>query len=323
MRSYDGGRIQREQIAGHPRSSTIRHVTTSDLPSLPAGVIVERGPGGLLRLQIRTRAASAEVYPHGAHVTAWHPGHSVAPVLWMSEHSSFAPTKPIRGGVPICFPWFGPHAAHRDAPAHGFARLLEWKLGGAAELPDGGIRLWFTLAGAGLSAAWPHRFAATFTVAVGAALGLELEVQNPGEETWSFEEALHSYFRISDAERVQISGLEGCSYIDKTAGNAVRTQGASPIRFAGETDRVYLNTHAECVLEDEGLRRRIRVTKEHSASTVVWNPWTAKARSMSDFGDDEWRGMACIETANVGEAAVQLAPGGTHRMSAIVAVEAF
>ena len=118
-----------------------------------------------------------------------------------------------------------------------------------------------------------------------------------------------------------ISGLERTPYLDKAGGLTQRTQDDMPIRFSGETDRVYLETMATCSIDDPGLQRRIVVSKDNSRSTVVWNPWIAKARAMQDFGDEEWRGMVCVETANVGVAAVPLAPGERHRMTVSLAVE--
>ena len=285
---------------------------------------VTPGAGQLPRLEISTPSGAAEIYLHGAHLTRWQPAHAGAPVLWMSAHSFWEDGKPIRGGVPICFPWFGPNASQPSAPAHGFARLADWTLVGAVEgdaHSDRGTVVTFALEGERMSEAWPFRFRATYEVAVGTTLSMSLEVENRDEKALAFEEALHTYFTVSDIANVAISGLERTPYLDKAGGLAQRTQDDSPIRFAGETDRVYLETTAACAIDDPGLRRRIVVSKDNSRSTVVWNPWIAKARAMPDFGDEEWRGMVCVETANVGAAAVQLAPGERHRMTVSLAVE--
>ena len=150
---------------------------------------------------------------------------------------------------------------------------------------------------------------------------MSLEVENRDEREFTFEEALHTYFAVSDIADVTISGLERTPYLDKVGGLTQRTQDDMPIRFSGETDRAYLETMATCSIDDPGLQRRIVVSKDNSRSTVVWNPWIAKARAMQDFGDEEWRGMVCVETANVGVAAVPLAPGERHRMTVSLAVE--
>ena len=287
--------------------------------ALPPSVSLDAGNGGLPRLTIVNPLARAEVYLHGAHVTGWQPaGHE--PVIWMSGSSQWHPAKPIRGGVPICFPWFGPHATDTAAPAHGFARLLDWALVEAHDDEAGATHLALQLAPpAPPPAAWPHAFAATYRITVGTSLSLSLEVANAGSGEFTFEEALHTYFAVRDVRQVDISGLAGTEYLDKVGGTARRSQGPEPIRFTAETDRVYLDTQAACTIHDPGLGRAIVVDKRGSDATVVWNPWVAKARAMPDFGDDEWPGMVCVETANANVHAIMLAPGARHTMTATLA----
>src|SRR5262245_45086921 len=172
--------------------------------SLPSTVTLETGEGGLPRLTIVNPPARAEIYLHGAHVTAWQPaGH--APVLWMSGQSLWSAAKPIRGGVPICFPWFGPHASDASAPSHGFARLRDWTLVEARDGDRGETHLAFELSPeASPAAAWPHAFTATYRVSVGTSLSLSLEVHNPAAEMFTFEEALHTYFAVRDIREVEI-----------------------------------------------------------------------------------------------------------------------
>lgn len=276
------------------------------------------GPGrnGLPRLLVRVSEATAEVYLHGAHVTAWHPA-GQAPVLWVSRESQFKAGAPIRGGVPICFPWFAAHATEASAPAHGFARLREWRLSDASLAGDR-VELRFTSRedDGTRRSPWPHPFAAEYRVSFGEQLSLALDVSNTGDAPIAFEAALHTYFAVSDIRRVTVTGLAGTEYLDKVEGLAVRRQGDAPMTFAGETDRIFLDTEATCTIHDPGLGRQVHVAKRGSLSTIVWNPWIAKAMAMPDFGDDEWPGMLCIETANVRDRAVRLEPGSHHTMSA-------
>ena len=290
---------------------------------MPATIRQTSGNGGLPRIEIVSAHATAEVYLHGAQVTRWHPSHAAAPVLWVSAQSFFQDGRAIRGGVPICFPWFGPHRRNAAVPAHGFARLSDWTLAEAVEREDGRVSLRFALAGERMSPEWPFRFQGFLEVLVGSTLTMALEVENRDDRAFTYEEALHTYFTIDDVSAIAISGLEGTRYLDKAGGAAEPTQDNMPIRFSGETDRVYTGTTATCVIDDPGLRRRIVVSKEHSRSTVVWNPWMARARAMADFGDDEWPGMVCVETANVEDAAIRLAPGERHRMTLTLAVEPY
>jgi D-hexose-6-phosphate mutarotase len=288
--------------------------------ALPASVRVEKGHGGLPRLAVATRHGTAQIYFQGAHVAAWHPTGAAAPVLWISRESLFEPGKPIRGGVPICFPWFGPHATDSAAPGHGFARVRDWTLIEAKDEADGGVALTLELTSgeAPLPPQWPHAFRMTHRVTIGPTLTMALEVRNPGAAPIVFEEALHTYFTVQDVRAVTVTGLENTDYLDKVTGFTRRNQGTAPVAFTGETDRIYLDTQAAAVIHDPGKRRTIAIRKTGSDATVVWNPWIDKARAMPDFGDMEWPEMVCVETCNVNVHKRTLAPGESHTMTAII-----
>jgi glucose-6-phosphate 1-epimerase len=278
------------------------------------GLHFDAGQGGLTKAVVATPVASGEIYLHGAHVTSWQPaGHK--PVLWMSRSSFFQPGKPIRGGVPICFPWFGPNASDPSAPAHGFARTALWEVTEARTSAEGGVSL--TLQ------ARIDSFSMRFTVEFGSVLQMTLTTESvPGTSTvLRFEDALHTYFSVSDVRNISITGLEQSRYIDKVDGAAEKPATGSAIEFMGETDRVYLNTVAECQLVDPDLERTIVIAKSGSRSTVVWNPWIAKSARMPDFGDHEWPEMVCIETANVGSNAIELALNTSHSTTVVIRVQ--
>jgi glucose-6-phosphate 1-epimerase len=169
---------------------------------------------------------------------------------------------------------------------------------------------------------WPADFHLVHRATFGSDLSLELVVRNTGATSLRFEEALHTYFRVGHIEKAALQGLNTVQYVDKTDLNRKKTQ-QGPIVIASETDRVYLNTKGAIELEDHSLRRRLGVAKENSFTTVVWNPWVEKAKALSDFGDAEWMQMVCIETSNVSDSAVELAPGEQHRMRGIVRVVDF
>jgi glucose-6-phosphate 1-epimerase len=291
-------------------------------PDLPAGVTLDEGRGALPRLTVANDLCAAELYLHGAHLCRWQPRREAHPVLWMSRASRFEHGAPIRGGVPICFPWFGPKAGDPAAPAHGVARVTRWMLDRVGVEPDGAAVVLLSLASdARTRAVTPDEFALHFEVRLGATLSMELIVENLGSTPLIFEEALHSYFAVGDVRQVGLDGLAGATFIDKTDAMARKTQADAAVTIAAETDRLYLNTSAEVTLTDPGFGRRIRVSKTGSLATVVWNPWIAKSRAMPDFGDDEWPGMICIETANAADNAVTLPPGGRHTMTATITVD--
>jgi glucose-6-phosphate 1-epimerase len=274
---------------------------------------------GLAALEVNHPAATGLIYPHGAHVVSWKPAGQATDVLWVSAMSHFAEGKPIRGGVPICFPWFGPKADDKAAPAHGTVRLRAWDVEAAGEDAAGVTVTLVTRSTEADVALYPHPFEVRHIVTFGARLRMTLSVKNTGAAPARFEEALHTYFAVADVRNVTVAGLDGVEYVDKVDGMKRKRQ-AGPITITSETDRPYLSTTAAVAVTDPGRGRTITVEKQGSNSTVVWNPWVAKAKAMPDFGDDEWPGMLCVETCNVGENALQLAPGQTHEMTAVVSV---
>lgn len=266
-----------------------------------------------------TGTGSGAITDHGAQVLTWQPTDH-EPVVWMSAHAVFSDGIAIRGGVPICFPWFGPGRSGDMTPAHGFARTTLWRRLEAVE-SEGLVRMMHEL-DQGLASApsfdVPYRVRSTVTA--GAELCMELEVENTGPAPFTFEAALHTYLAVGDVRQVRIDGLAGAPFHDKVLGIESVQQG--PIIVTGEVDRVY-DSEATVEVHDPVLGRVIRVAKTGSSSTIVWNPWVEKAHALKDFGDDEWQRMVCVETANVGGHAVTLAPGETHLMSATLAVRNF
>ena len=288
---------------------------------IPSLAVFEDAPGGLVRLRVSTALCNAQVWLHGAHVTHYQ-RIGEEPLLFLSAASHFAPGKPIRGGVPVIFPWFGPREGRPDSPAHGFARTLPWNVESLAADDGGNISLTLRLDSDDATRAhWAHEFVLRHRITFGAKLAMELEVENVSGAPFQFEEALHTYLAVSDVRQARVTGLEGTAYLDKVDSFQRKLEAAQPITIVGETDRIYLSTRTACVLEDPGLSRRIVVEKAGSDATVVWNPWIAKAKAMSDFGDDEWPAMLCIETANVGESAITLPAGATHTMRATLGVQ--
>lgn len=287
---------------------------------LPGVLSFGEGAGGLLRATIAVPSASAHVYLHGAHVTHYQPN-GVDAVLFTSSESRFVAGRAIRGGVPVVFPWFGPHPSDRQAPDHGFARILEWSVEAVECSPETTTLVLGLSSSATTSASWPHAFALRYRVTVGAALDLALEVENRTAEAVIFQEALHTYCRVGDVERVTVYGLDMVPYIDKADGMRRKVEGRGGTRVRGLTDRVYVGTRANCVVDDPTLGRRLLVDKEGSDCTVLWNPGPEMARALSDLGEDEWRSMLCVETANAADNAVHLAPGQRHVMRTRISVE--
>jgi glucose-6-phosphate 1-epimerase len=278
------------------------------------------GNGGLPKVCITSSAAAGEMHLHGAHVTSWKP-RSAEEVLFVSSKSAWKDGRAIRGGIPICFPWFADRSGDPASPAHGFVRNKTWELESITQDGDAVSVSMVTEADAATKKWWPGDFRLVHRATFGSELTSELIVTNTGDVPLRFEEALHTYFRVADIAQVRLQGLDSVYYHDKTDVGRERVQKGA-ITVVSETDRIYLDTPHEIELADQALRRRIHVAKENSLTTVVWNPWVGKARALSDFGDDEWREMICIETSNVGNFAVDLAPGQQHKMKALTRVAA-
>lgn len=275
---------------------------------------------GAIVAEVANAHALANIVLQGAHVATFQP-RGEEPVIWLSPNAKFAPGKSIRGGVPVCWPWFGPHKTDSKLPGHGFARTVPWELLQTRALDDGSTFLCFGLVESDLTRAqWPHPSTAQLEVTVGKSLRVELVTANTGSQPFELGEALHTYLQISDVANMTIRGLEGCEYLDKVGEPARRTQ-QDGIVIESEVDRVYVNTETDCVIEDKGLKRAIRIRKQGSRSTVVWNPWQEKAEKMGDFGEKLHRDMVCVESANALENVISLAPGETHRLVAVYSVE--
>ncbi|MBW4037536.1 MAG: D-hexose-6-phosphate mutarotase, partial [Acidobacteria bacterium] len=295
--------------------------------AIPDILAFSQNEAGLIRASVTTPACTAELYLHGAHLTHWQPtGHD--PVLFLSDRSAFTPDKAIRGGVPIIFPWFGGRTAttsnpRTDGPSHGFARLSEWTLAFAG-LSGDDLHLTLTLAPNDASRALGYdSFQLAYQVVLGPELRLQLVVSNPAYQPLQFEEALHTYLSVADAEQITLIGLSDTGFLDKTDEFKHKTQRETLLKLTSETDRAYLNTVTPINIDDAILKRRISVCKANSKSTVVWNPWSELSAKLADMSPDGWRSMVCVETANLGPNAVTLAPGAQHIMESHIFAQKF
>ncbi len=273
----------------------------------------------------RVQVGNAEllVAQQGAQILHYQHG-SQAPIIWLSEQASYQRGQSVRGGAPVCWPWFGGltrnpaavqvmHTDPANAPAHGNVRGLDWQLLGIDQ-HDGAVTLQFAfdsrkhpLPG------WPHAAELQLDIRLDQQLHLELRSRNLGDQPLVLSQALHTYFAVSDIRQVRVHGLDGCRYIETLDDwQERRQQGA--LEFAGETDRIYLDTPTRLSIVDPGWQRRIHLDAQGSHSAVLWNPWIDKAKRLSQFAEDAWQRMLCIETANIWDDCVTLAPGASHSL---------
>jgi glucose-6-phosphate 1-epimerase len=285
---------------------------------IPGVATICEGNGGLPRIRITGSLSEGEMYLHGAQVTSWKPA-GQDEVLFLSAKSRWQEGQAIRGGIPICFPWFRAKADNPEAPAHGFVRTRGWQLDSIVEeelgvavsmsiTSDEHTRRW-----------WPGEFRLLHRVVFGSKLTMELICTNTGKTDFRFEEALHTYNRVTHVKNAWLQGLDSVHFLDNTNSNKEKVQNGE-MRFASTTDSAFLATQNEVVLNDPELRRRIRLEKANSLTTVVWNPWREGAAQLKDLGDGQWEQFLCVEASNILAASVTLAPEEEHKMTAILSV---
>ena len=280
--------------------------------SIPGVLRLEQDAHGLARFVVTNEFAEAQVYLLGAQVTDFRPAGQEA-LLWLSPLSSFETGKAIRGGVPIFWPWFGPHPSRTDQPAHGLARTREWRPLDAARLSDGRTRLRLSLSDDDQTrAAWPHAFALTLTVTVGSDLHLELTTTNGGDSPFSCADALHTYLRVRDVRQTSVTGLDGDPFVHST--RKFRGVQSGPVTFEGEVNNIYVPNCRLLHIVDPVMKRRIEVAKAGSVATVVWNPGQEGGAAVKDIGA-HWPEFVCIEAATCADAHIILLPGTSHTTS--------
>jgi D-hexose-6-phosphate mutarotase len=289
----------------------------------PGSIETHTNQAGLEFLKLTGSFGSAEFCTQGAHLMHFTPTGGT-PMLFVSAKTLLSPGKAIRGGIPVIFPWFGPRAGHPESPMHGLVRTRPWQVTEVTVPGTSGpeshglapaVVRFECRSDADTLALWPHEFRLELVFELGAALHITWRVHNTGSAPFDFEQALHPYFPVRDVHSASVSGLQNAAYIDKTDQMTIKTQTESVVRFSAETDRLFLDTAAELTLDDPASNRRLRIHKTGSNSSVVWNPWIAKAAALADLGDEEWRGFVCVEQVNAAKNSIQLPPAKSYTMT--------
>lgn len=277
----------------------------------------EAGENDLIFLNIANKYADAKICLYGAHITSFKP-HGSKEMLWMSPESYFEVGKPIRGGIPVCFPWFGPHKTDPQKPQHGFGRLFYWDVTETAVKPNGETRVKLNLCTSEATKTyWPHDFCAELMISIGKTLEVTLKVTNTSDLAFDYSCALHTYYYLSDIKNIIISGLEGANYHNHLE-PGILVQESSKLKIHQHETRHYHETEAACIIEDPGFNRKISVAKSGSKITTVWNPWAEACAGISDLPDDAYTNFICIEAVNSFENTITLQPKGSHETSAMI-----
>lgn len=280
------------------------------LAAAPAeGVRLTRDPGGRPAVELASGEDRALIACDGGQLLSWRTrGHDP---LWTASAATYEPAAPVRGGVPIVFPWFGAHPTDPELPAHGFARSREWVV---VETAASAV----TLAlrdDEETRALWPHEFSAELEFELSEALRITMRVANASSTALSFEQAMHTYFAVGDVQAASVHGLEDVAMTEHAREPEAAWDRSAPLRFRAETDRVFQGVPAELSLRAPTLQRELSLQAPAARSTIVWNPWPAKTARLSQMAPDDWRMFCCVETANCKEGAVSLAPGARHELT--------
>lgn len=281
---------------------------------------IKQNESGFKYVDINTGVSTAKILIYGAHAISFVP-QGEEELLWVSPKTEYQEGKAVRGGIPVCFPWFGPSPVDANLPKHGFGRLMEWELKSTTVNSDDTIEVVMTLQATDESFYfWPHEFKATMTFTVGNSLKATLNVTNTGVAEMQYSAALHTYFNVGDANSVSVDGLSGHYYYPN--GSTERLMQKEPYyTLEGFVDRCYVNHSHTCYIQDAALNRTIEAAKEGSNCTVVWNPWEEGARLIIDMPDDGYLGFVCVEAANCFDDTIVLQPGDDHSTSVILRVK--
>jgi len=271
---------------------------------------------GFIYAEINNTRAHATVSTYSGQVLSYRPAGRQDDLLFVSSKAYYEAGKAIKGGIPVCWPWFGADPENQGRPAHGFVRNRQWQVTGSESLADGSTKIVISVTDSDATRAlWPHPFRLDIEVTVGDSLRVELVTHNTNNDSITISQALHTYFRVGDIGRVSVLGLDGLQYIDKTSDAARMTQ-SGPVTISGEVDRIYTGVTGDLTIDDSSLGRRIVIASSGSSTAVVWNPWVEIATSMADLADDDYRRMLCVETANAGPETATIAAGGAYRLAA-------
>ncbi len=279
------------------------------------------GNGGFPFIEINSTKASALISIYAGQVLSFRPAGAADDLMFLSEKAYYQTGKAIKGGVPICWPWFGADPQGLGRPAHGFVRNRLWNVVATEMTADGNIRVTLGLMDTPETRAiWPQSFTLTLEIIVGNSLNLELVTRNTGTQIFPVTQAFHTYFKVGDISQTSVLGLEGIDYIDKTD-NSVQKQQTGAVMINTEVDRIYLGVQGELVVADAALKRRIRIASRGSKTAVVWNPWAKISAEMGDLQDDDYRRLLCVETTNAATDVVEIAPNSEFRLVANYRVE--
>ena len=289
--------------------------------AIPGQLKFIQGAGGLPFIEVTTANSSALISVYAGQVLSFRPAGEMDDLMFLSEKAYYQTGKAIKGGAPVCWPWFGADPQGLGRPAHGFVRNRMWNVVATEITVSGAIRVILGLEDTPETIEiWPQSFTLMLEITVGKSLNLELVTRNTGAQLFPVTQAFHTYFKVGDISQVSVSGLEDTDYIDKVDNSALKKQ-IGPVVINEEVDRIYLGVRDELFINDIALKRRIRISSGGSKTAVVWNPWAKISAEMADLQDNDYRNLLCAETTNAATDVVEVSPGRESRLVANYSIE--
>ena len=278
------------------------------------------GEGGFPMIKVDNEYAKATISVYAGQVLSFQPVGQAEDLMFLSGKAYHQEGKAIKGGAPICWPWFGPDPEDKGRASHGFVRNRMWQMREVVSTQDGSTKITLGLKDTeDTRAIWDYAFDFTIAITVGKSLDLELITRNTGDKPFTITQALHTYFKVGDISKVTVLGLDGNRYIDKVDGGKSKTQ-SGDITFTGECDRIYLNVQPELKIDDAALARQITIKAHNSKTAIVWNPAADISANMADLADDGYKNFVCVETANAATEIVEVDAGSEYKLAANYAV---
>ncbi|WP_292979943.1 D-hexose-6-phosphate mutarotase [Nitrosomonas sp.] len=284
-------------------------------------VIFSAGDGGLPFVHVKSDKASALISIYAGQVLAYRSKGAQDDLLFLSQQAYYQTGKAIKGGVPVCWPWFGPDPEGKGRPAHGFMRNRMWNVVETAVTAAGDIRIVLGVTDTEeTQSIWPRAFDLKLEITIGDTLNLELVTRNSGTQPCTITQAFHTYFSVGDIRQTYVSGLENTRYIDKVDDNLEKNQ-IGAVTVDAEVDRIYQSVGSNLVIHDAAHKRRILITSRGNRTAVVWNPWAKISAEMADLQDDDYLHFICVETTNAATDRVHIQPGSEFRLVANYRIE--
>ncbi|MEN9520982.1 MAG: hypothetical protein RLZZ381_3570, partial [Cyanobacteriota bacterium] len=260
--------------------------------------------------------AEATISVYAGQVLSFKPVGQTEDMMFVSSQAYYQTGKAIKGGTPICWPWFGPDPENQGRASHGFARDRFWQVRDVVSNQNGATQVTMGLVDIPETRAiWNYSFDLSIVITVGKILTINLVTRNTGSESFFITQALHTYFKIGDLNQVRVLGLENKVYLDKVDRGQQKTQ-SGVVTFSGECDRIYLDVPPQLTIEDRALNRQIKVTANNSKTAIVWNPGVDISAKMADLGDRDYEHFVCVETANAANEIIEIAAGDYYNLTA-------